>query len=242
MFENLENKPENTPTPESKAPSAPIENKTDAEIPSPKISLEERIEKLVTKGKKRGKRYSIIGISLSLVIAGIVLYVGYYLFSEVGKITGNMNKQSEAIIQTENVDTNGRCSDNCCLASLEKMKKHGFSEVDASGNCPGGYKSSKLDCETSVVWCEASASSTEMQVSTSSDAQEIASSTPDVATSSESVNQSQAKDSDSDGLSDDEEAKYGTDANNPDTDGDGFQDGYEVENGYNPNGPGKLIN
>lgn len=70
-------------------------------------------------------------------------------------------------------------------------------------------------------------------------------------------------DSDSDSLTDVEEAALGTDPNNPDTDGDGLSDyeevkvynsnplitdtdgdGYsdleEVRNGYNPNGPGKL--
>lgn len=48
------------------------------------------------------------------------------------------------------------------------------------------------------------------------------------------------KDSDHDGLSDVDEAKYGTDPNNPDTDGDGFKDGEEVRTGYNPLGAGKM--
>ena len=70
-------------------------------------------------------------------------------------------------------------------------------------------------------------------------------------------------DKDHDGLSDEEEAKFGTNANNvdsdgdglfdreevkvyktdplnSDTDGDGYSDGSEVKNGYNPNGAGKL--
>ncbi|MBT4516515.1 MAG: CAP domain-containing protein [Candidatus Komeilibacteria bacterium] len=47
-------------------------------------------------------------------------------------------------------------------------------------------------------------------------------------------------DSDSDGLSDDEEKKYGTDPFNPDTDNDGMSDGEEVKIGRNPNGPGML--
>jgi len=50
-------------------------------------------------------------------------------------------------------------------------------------------------------------------------------------------------DTDSDGLSDVEEALYGTNSRKPDTDGDGFLDGNEVFHLYNPNGraPGKLI-
>jgi len=48
------------------------------------------------------------------------------------------------------------------------------------------------------------------------------------------------QDIDNDGLSDNEEAKYGCDLNNPDSDGDGYLDGDEVKNGYNPMGEGKL--
>ncbi len=50
-------------------------------------------------------------------------------------------------------------------------------------------------------------------------------------------------DSDSDGVTDLEEAIYGTNANNPDSDSDGFLDGNEVYNLYNPNGraPSRLL-
>lgn len=74
----------------------------------------------------------------------------------------------------------------------------------------------------------------------------------------------QPVDSDGDGLSDADEAAYGTSARkpdtdndglfdreeiviyntnplNPDTDGDSYMDGEEVSNGYNPNGSGKLF-
>jgi hypothetical protein len=48
-------------------------------------------------------------------------------------------------------------------------------------------------------------------------------------------------DTDGDGLSDREEVKvYFTDPLKPDTDGDGYLDGEEVEGGYDPKGPGKL--
>jgi S1-C subfamily serine protease len=48
-----------------------------------------------------------------------------------------------------------------------------------------------------------------------------------------------ATDTDGDGLSDIDEAKYGTNPNKADTDGDGFKDGVEVMAGYNPLGAGK---
>ncbi len=41
-------------------------------------------------------------------------------------------------------------------------------------------------------------------------------------------------DDDKDGLTNEEEKKYGTDPKNPDTDGDGFLDGAEVKNGFDP--------
>jgi hypothetical protein len=49
-------------------------------------------------------------------------------------------------------------------------------------------------------------------------------------------------DTDHDGLTDREEVKvYGTDPLKTDTDGDGYNDGDEIKNGYNPKGPGKLL-
>ena len=49
------------------------------------------------------------------------------------------------------------------------------------------------------------------------------------------------EDTDGDGLSDlDEMSKYFTDPKNNDTDGDGYSDGEEVRNGYNPKGDGRL--
>ncbi|MEI7512810.1 MAG: hypothetical protein WCK01_05135 [Candidatus Uhrbacteria bacterium] len=47
-------------------------------------------------------------------------------------------------------------------------------------------------------------------------------------------------DPDGDGLTNAQEAKYGTDPNKADTDGDGYNDGAEVKAGYNPNGSGSL--
>lgn len=48
-------------------------------------------------------------------------------------------------------------------------------------------------------------------------------------------------DSDNDGILDKDEVKiYGTDPLKVDTDGDSFSDGYEVTRGYNPKGAGKI--
>ena len=51
-----------------------------------------------------------------------------------------------------------------------------------------------------------------------------------------------AVDTDDDGLTDRDEVRvFKTDPNNPDTDGDGYSDGEEVRNGFDPKGPGKLL-
>jgi hypothetical protein len=49
-----------------------------------------------------------------------------------------------------------------------------------------------------------------------------------------------SQDTDSDGLTDIEEAIYGTNISLPDTDGDGYVDGQEVSNGYDPMSKGKI--
>lgn len=65
--------------------------------------------------------------------------------------------------------------------------------------------------------------------------------TPDADGTPEDTEQpKKKKDADDDGLTDAEEADYGTNATDPDSDGDGFLDGEEVDNGYNPLGAGKL--
>jgi lipoprotein-anchoring transpeptidase ErfK/SrfK len=48
-------------------------------------------------------------------------------------------------------------------------------------------------------------------------------------------------DTDRDGLSDEDEAYYHTDPNNPDTDGDGFWDGVEVDFDYSPHRGGAYM-
>lgn len=55
-----------------------------------------------------------------------------------------------------------------------------------------------------------------------------------LASTETAATQSIFKDSDQDGLSNDEERLYGTNPNESDSDGDGYSDGAEVRSGYNP--------
>jgi hypothetical protein len=71
----------------------------------------------------------------------------------------------------------------------------------------------------------------------------VATSSPSVATTTPSVPSvipSSAADKDGDGLSDAEEALFGTKSDSVDSDGDGFSDKAELGNLYNPAGQGKL--
>lgn len=56
------------------------------------------------------------------------------------------------------------------------------------------------------------------------------------------VNVASSQDTDLDGLTDVEEALYGTNLSVADTDKDGYTDGQELVSGYNPNGSSKLEN
>ena len=57
---------------------------------------------------------------------------------------------------------------------------------------------------------------------------------------SDAVTEEKERDTDDDGLTDLEEATYGTDPTKPDTDGDGYTDKGEIDAGYNPLGDGAL--
>ena len=80
-----------------------------------------------------------------------------------------------------------------------------------------------------------------INIETPSSAIELEEILSDIFKAPDIVRDSILKDSDNDGLSDDVEAIYGTDPNNPDTDGDSWPDGEEVQNGYNPLGQGRVI-
>lgn len=68
----------------------------------------------------------------------------------------------------------------------------------------------------------------------------ILSSTDDSKKSKMLVSANVLIDSDADGLTDDIEARLGTDFMNSDSDSDGYSDGIEVRNGHNPEGAGEL--
>jgi len=110
---------------------------------------------LYEKGKKRGLRYSVIGISYSLIVSAVVLSLGYYLTKEIKEITKQVYDADltplEAILDPDNKI----CDLNyCCLASLKRIHKHNYEIYDRTQRCKEGYKRKSLECENSLAWCE----------------------------------------------------------------------------------------
>jgi hypothetical protein len=85
-----------------------------------------------------------------------------------------------------------------------------------------------------------SSSTTEIASSTSSQPGTVEFS-PIVAATTTKPTAILAADTDGDGLTDTEEAVFGTDPMKRDSDGDGYDDLAEIKNGYNPAGQGKIL-
>lgn len=122
-----------------------------------------------------------------------------------------------------------RCQDTDCAAV--------YTCKDGKAVCENNACAFKEDAQN------AEASSTELMASSTAEAAASSTGSAELQASEENsvVNpQDVAKDTDGDGLTDIDEARYGTDLKNPDSDGDGYLDGAEVKSGYNPLGAGKL--
>ncbi len=240
MFDDLQNQSDqkNKPPLEPPAPTAPKEN------------ISQRIKGLVEQGSKQGKRktiYSAIGIAVILLFAGGTIAAGYYFWPDItagfneliGKseltddmgINNNLENEAagnqddyyqELIKGCEKFKGSVMTTDyDCCIQTVEIMRKNNY-KLEPQNGCPEGSQVNSLWCMGAYAWCEPIYKEANENVAASS--------------TEEDMN----LDSDDDGLTDAEEAQYGTDANNPDSDGDGYLDGDEVKNGYNPMGEGKL--
>ncbi len=76
--------------------------------PPPAVDdFEMRIRQLVEKGRRRGKRYSIIGITASILMTLVVIGGGYYLLTEVINLSEKTDKKMGAMLEER---TSGRVS------------------------------------------------------------------------------------------------------------------------------------
>ena len=121
----------------------------------PSKEFESRMKGLHEKGKRRGFRYSVIGISYCIIAAVVVLSLGYFLTKEIKEITKQVDNVDltplEAILDPDNKICN---LDYCCLASLKRIHKHHYEIYDREKRCADGYARKTLECENSLAWCE----------------------------------------------------------------------------------------
>lgn len=110
---NQDNTPETNPWPSavllSDATLDTEDKETGTSAPAPisnaqakKSDFEKRIVKLIEKGRKRGRRFSIIGITYSILICVLVLGTGYFLVKEISNIADKVNKQVDTIPASSN--------------------------------------------------------------------------------------------------------------------------------------------
>ncbi len=109
-------------------------------------------------------------------------------------------------------------------------------------DCPNkecGPGETKCNCPQDCRILDFATSSVEEIIATSTSDSIILIDEPTIEQDAATASMAEADD-DNDGLTNAEEAQYGTNPQEPDTDGDGFLDGEEVKNGYNPLGEGVL--
>ena len=116
--------------------------------------FDQRMQDLYHKGRRRGKRYSVIGLSASILIVAAVIAAGYYLLDQVKSISNQVGDNGGADLEAT-IDPDNICGmDYCCLASLKRMKRESLLGYDQASGCPRGFEIKSLDCENSLKWCE----------------------------------------------------------------------------------------
>lgn len=278
--------------------------------------FDNRMQKLSEKGKKRGIRFSRVGIISSAVIGLIMMGAGYYIFVEVigitekagesainvdniGRTNGNRERQEEALKKPVLTAAMTACEldEDCIIAQADCCDcENGGTQIglnkdfeetwkmEIENKCADATCSAISQCSPGRAFCDnlicnfmteeaPIASSTDDMMATSTEAcvgdtcpinsgegfgegqivepvdigstgnpNFIDSDSDGITDADEAIlgTDLTKPDTDADGLSDGDELRYKTNPLNSDTDGDGFGDGSEVVNGYNPLGEGLL--
>ncbi|HAM88537.1 MAG: hypothetical protein US83_C0014G0026 [Candidatus Falkowbacteria bacterium GW2011_GWC2_38_22] len=114
MFDHLEEKKakeeKTEPTRQSGGGDLVLRNTIDrltsgrVSVSSPFIAttheLENRLKKLEEKGRKRGRRFSIIGIVGGSAIALLIMYFGYVILTDVIYLTGKAGERTSEVLDT----------------------------------------------------------------------------------------------------------------------------------------------
>ncbi len=120
----------------------------------PNSEFENRMAKLHNKGKKRGFRFSVVGLAGGVLIAAAAIYFGNYMLTDVKNLSSRVDTDTRETPEAA-LDPGNLCNmDYCCLASLRRLVNAGFGILDKSVGCPDGYAPKRLDCDNSLDWCE----------------------------------------------------------------------------------------
>ncbi len=211
-------------------------------MPQPQVhTMPERFRSGATGGpKKTGgtTRKLVITLIVVLVVAGLGIG-GLFIFNQVVKNTNvtntaaNLNTGLNLNVNTEvnaNVAGNTNAAGNVNTAANANLATNTAANTNVAANVNSAANTNAVSNTNTVTNTNTSTTGSTGLWGTG----RLASST----------------DTDADGLTDAEEALYGTDAQKPDTDGDGFIDGKKVQAdgtilgefvlGYNPTGVGRL--
>jgi hypothetical protein len=222
-----------------------------AESNSPKINLDEEIEKNIrirtmprkfkisTSGsdKKTTMIGAIIMIVGLLVLASAVYLAYIFLINPASTPAPVIKNQQEPVNNTPVVSTPVATTTPAAASTTTPVVATSSQQTSPIASSTSNIASSTINQATTTPTVATTtpiiSTSTPAAVSTSTSVSSILSS-GNLPTGSSVV------DSDKDGLSDPEELIFGTDPNKKDSDGDGYSDGAEVLNLYNPAGTGKI--
>src|SRR3990167_9211345 len=88
---------------------------------------------------------------LALFLFILLPFVGFYIGMQYEQeITGATELTYYQRLAKE---CRSKQNSDCCLSSVETMKKNNYS-VDSDKTCPEGYKWNKMLCADSYAWCE----------------------------------------------------------------------------------------
>ena len=125
--------------------------------------FEKRMRDLHEKGRRRGFKFSVIGLAGGIAITLGAIYLLDSFKGDVATMSREIDRRGqepvEAVIDPDNI-----ChSDYCCLASLRLIRNNGYARTEPGRECPPGQTLGSLQCLNSLYWCAPAAESSIIQ-------------------------------------------------------------------------------
>ena len=187
-----------------------------------------------TESKSGGKGFKIAIIGMVVVILGLLGFLAYNKFFKVAPI----DTSSVPVTRTATTTNANQNTNNSPVATNNGVTSSStFVENIPSVDTTTSEATSPIAAATTTeINTPVTTTTTAKNISVDSDSDGLTDEEELVAGTNINL-----IDTDNDGLSDYEEVKiYKTNPLVADTDGDGYSDGQEVRGGYNPNGSGKM--